>query len=323
MIHVEQQGSVLVIRMSRSFFGRPFWWTTAYWVDGLLIDAGPRFAAEQLCHALSKVPVEKIVLTHAHENQIGGLPTLCQCYPDATVYAARRTVPLLRRPVAERLQFYRRLLWGTPDPWPGAVTLLDEVDDRVQTENYTFRVVETPGHTPEHIALFEPTQRWIFSGDTYGFGQEQAWPPDADLFGVVCSLRTLASLHPERLFPSDGRISRNPLPELHGKIGELVNLAREVAKLDALGLTTDEMILRLFQKEPPIHFWTLGHYSAHNLIAACRSYNAMFMPIHQTTEGRRTPTSTSGTPEDAPSKDDEDSSDSSPNWPIDWGDLIR
>ena len=95
MIHVEQQGSVLAIRMSRSFFGRPFWWTTAYWVDGLLIDTGPRFAARQLCQALQKLPVEKIVITHGHENQIGGLAALAQRYPQAKVYAARRTVPLL------------------------------------------------------------------------------------------------------------------------------------------------------------------------------------------------------------------------------------
>ena len=37
MIHVEQHGPVVAIRMSRSFLGRPFWWTAAYWVDGVLM----------------------------------------------------------------------------------------------------------------------------------------------------------------------------------------------------------------------------------------------------------------------------------------------
>ena len=256
MIHVEQQGNVLAIRLSRSFFGRPFWWTTVYWVDGLLIDTGPRFAATQLCQALSKLPVDKIVITHAHESQIGGLQGVSRQYPQAVVYAARRAIPLLKTPPL--LPFYRRLLWGNPQPWHGPVTVSDEVEDRIKTDAYTFRVVETPGHSPDHIALFEPSQRWLFSGDTYLHGEDEAWPADADLFGVICSLRTLASLHPERLFPSDGRISRTPLPELHGKIGWLVQQAREVARMDALGLTVDEMSLRLFQKEPPIHFWTMG-----------------------------------------------------------------
>lgn len=325
MIHVEQQGSVLAIRMSRSFFGRPFWWTTAYWVDGLLIDTGPRFAANALCHALSKLPVDKIILTHTHENQIGGLAALRRQFPAATLYAPRRAIARLKAPQTRRLPLYRRLLWGEPQPWSGPVTLVEEAADRVETAGYCFHVIETPGHTSDHIALFEPTQRWLFSGDTYTHGNETAWPPEIDLFGVVCSLRTLASLHPERLFPSDGRISRTPLPELHGKIGELVNLAREVAQLDALGLTTDEIILRLFQKEPPIHFWTMGDYATRHLVAACRSYNAMFMPLtNAATASNNTATANRAAADTGDDQDDgEDPSDSSANWPIDWGDLIR
>ena len=315
MIHVEQQGSVLAIRMSRSFFGRPFWWTTAYWVDGLLIDTGPRFAARQLCQALHKLPVEKIVITHGHENQIGGLPTLIQQYPNAKVYAARRTVPLLQEPPIASLPLYRQLLWGRPQPWGGPITITDELADRIETNSYSFHVVETPGHTADHIALFEPTQRWLFSGDIYLHGHDDAWPAEADLFGVICSLRTLAALHPERLFASDGRISRTPLPELHGKIGSLVQRARDVARLDALGLTPEEMVLHFFQKEPPIYFWTMGHYSALHLIAACRSYNALFMPV-ATERDQRTASSQPLAKDEA-----EDASDSSSNWPIDWGDL--
>lgn len=332
MIHVEQQGSVLAIRMSRSFFGRPFWWTTAYWVDGLLIDTGPSFAAKALCHALSKLPVDQIVLTHTHENQIGGLPKLHSRYPNATIYAPRRALLALEQPNVDDLQLYRRVLWGAPQPWTGAVTLLEEVDDRLETSGgHTFRVIETPGHTPDHIALFEPTQRLLFSGDIFAHGEELAWAPEADLFGVICSLRTLANLHPERLFPSDGRISRTPIPELHGKIGELIHLAREVARMDALGLTSDEILQRLFRKEPPIHFWTMGHYSARHLIDACRSYNAMFMPVNSSDDF-----STAGASHlvggevkmrnaesDSDTEDGEDSSDSSANWPLDWSDLIR
>lgn len=311
MIHVEQQGSVLAIRMSRSFFGRPFWWTTAYWVDGLLIDTGPRFAAKELSRILQKLTVEQVVLTHGHENQIGGLPTVMAQFPTAQLLVSRRTAPLLRGPWESTMQFYRRVLWGVPQPWVGPVTILEDVGDSIATAGYHFRVVETPGHTPDHIALFEPTQRWLFSGDTYLHGQDEAWCAEADLFGVICSLRTLASLHPERLFAADGRISRTPLPELHGKIGLLIQYAREVARMDALGLSPEEMVLRLVPKEPPIAFWTQGHYSARHLIAACRSYNALFMAL----------TSDQSLPSLPVQPEKEDSSDSS-SWPVDWEDLL-
>ena len=314
MIHVEQQGNVLAIRMSRSFFGRPFWWTTAYWIDGLLVDTGPCFATKDLCRVLQKLKVEQIVITHAHENQVGGLPALVEQFPDAKVYASRRALPILQNPPTASLQFYRRILWGLPQPWQGPVTLLDEVGDRIVTAHYTFHVVETPGHTADHIALFEPSQKWVFSGDVYLHGQDDAWNAEADLFGVICSLRTLASLHPERLFAADGRISRTPLPELHGKIGLLVQHARDVARMDALGLTAEEMVLRLFPKEPPIAFWTQGHYSTRHLVAACRSYNALFMAL--SSECTQPPPST------PLSEEEEDHSDPSSSWPIDWEDLL-
>jgi glyoxylase-like metal-dependent hydrolase (beta-lactamase superfamily II) len=312
MIHVEQHGQVLAIRMSRSVFGRPFWWTTAYWVDGLLIDTGPRFATRALLNALRNLHVTQVVLTHAHEDQIGGLLSVLRQYPKATIYAAPRTLPLLQEPEKLALPLYRRLVWGRPEPCRTAISL-DSVANTIRTPNYQFRAVETPGHTADHIVLFEPRQRWLFSGDIFVHSQSNAWAAEADLFGVVSSLRTLAELRPERLFPSDGRISRTPLPELHGKIGHWLQLTREVARLDALGLSKAEIVLRLFQKEPPIYFWTLGQYSAANLVDACRSYNALFTQIDYDTALT--------THNDLP--DEQTGSSDSSNWPFDWEDLIR
>lgn len=317
MIHVEQHGAVLTIRISRSFLGRPFWWTTVYWVDGVLIDAGPRFAAKALCSTLRKLPVERVLITHGHEDQIGGLATIGACYPQVKVYAGYRTLAILRDPPKPE-PLYRRLLWGAPQPCTASLTPLDDVDNVIKTENYTLRAVETPGHTADHTAYFEPNQRWLFSGDIYIHGDEEAWAAEADLFGVVCSLRTLASFHPERLFPANGRVSRNPLPELHGKIGYLVQLTHEVARLDALGLSTAEIVLRLFQKEPALYFWTMGHYSAVKLVEACRSYNALLAPRQLPTPPHLLKPTAPAKNEDAP-----DSPDSSSNWPIDWSDWIR
>lgn len=312
MIHVEQYGQVLAIRMSRSIFGRPFWWTTAYWVDGLLIDTGPRFAARALLNALRNLHVDQVVITHAHEDQTGGLSAVLEQYPKVKIYAAPRTLPKLAEPERTVLPLYRRLVWGQPQPC-GVAASLDTVDNLIRTPNHRLRAIETPGHTPDHIALFEPHQRWLFSGDVFVYSQTNAWAAEADLFGVVCSLRTLADLRPERLFPSDGRISRTPLPELHGKIGQLLQLTREVAQLDALGLSKDEIFLRLFHKEPPLYFWTAGYYSAANLVDACRSYNALFTQLDD---------SASSSPRRDLPDEPAGPSDSS-NWPFNWEDLIH
>jgi len=282
-------------------------------VDGLLIDTGPRCAAPQLLRILHQLPVEQIVITHGHEDQIGGLSAIRQHFPAARIYAAMRTLPYLEDPTRLRLQLYRRLLWGVPDPSTDVATL-DTVNNQLKTTTYTFRVVETPGHTPDHITLFEPTQRWAFSGDTFLYGRDETWVRESDLFGVISSLRTLDSLHPERIFDGTGRVSRIPRPELHEKIGYLVRLAREVAQLEAAGVSVPEMVTRLFSREPSANFWTFGHMSAINLVEACRNYNAIFTATDPV----------GSTPPPSSASDEEiDTTDSSTNLSADWGDLIR
>ena len=91
-------------------------------------------------------------------------------------------------------------------------------------------------------------------------------------------MRTLASLRPERIFPSSGAVRRTPLADLHGKISSLIQLATQVRTLDANGYATDDIVQMLFQGEPRLRWWTRGHFSAANLVEACRAYNAIVEP---------------------------------------------
>lgn len=279
MIHVEQYGPVTVFRMARAFLGRPIYWTAAYLVDETLVDAGPRRTEQELVAAVARTldgrPLRQIVVTHGHEDHIGGLASLRRRFPSVRIYASRRTRAFIEDPDRLAMQRYRRFLWGKPRPLDG-VRLLDEIDNRVETPDHLLRAVETPGHSPDHISFFEPTHRWLFSGDAFVGGRDQACSPEFDLFSTFGSLRMLSDLRPERLFPGSGHVRRTPLPELHEKIGYFKRLANEVVKLEALGMTTPEIVVCLFGGEPPVRFWTGGHFSGANLVKACQSYNAVF-----------------------------------------------
>ncbi len=52
----------------------------------------------------------------------------------------------------------------------GAMPQTIDIDLSEQQEvkfgNTTLRVIPTPGHTPGHVSLFEPTQKVLFTGDT-------------------------------------------------------------------------------------------------------------------------------------------------------------
>lgn len=277
MIHVEQHGPITAIRMARSWLGRPVYWTAAYWVDGLLVDTGPPCTARELAQLLSGMRVEQVVVTHAHEDHFGGLAILRQRFPEASFYAPRGALPTIAKPSRLHMPLYRRFIWGRPRPVHGLHSL-DDVEDRVNTPSYSFRVIETPGHSPSHISLFEPSQRWLFCGDAFIGGKERAWSQDYDLFGVVSSLRTLASLRPERMFPGSGTVRRTALPDIHEKIGFYTKLAEQVAAHEAKGASIAELASELLGGETKAYFWTGGHYSAANLIRACRHYNAIVRP---------------------------------------------
>ena len=78
---------------------------------------------------------------------------------------------------------------GAPQPVADAQSL-DAINDLVCTPDFTLRVIETPGHTRDHVSYFEPRQRWLFCGDAFIGGRDVAWAPEFDLFAIVSSLRT-------------------------------------------------------------------------------------------------------------------------------------
>ncbi len=181
------------------------------------------------------------------------------------------------------MQLYRRLLWGVPqtiDIEDDAVRALDELPDgQLQTPDFRFRIIETPGHTVDHISLYEPMRRWLFCGDAFIGGRETSWSPEAQMFGVISSLRLLADLRPERLFPGSGTVRRVAGPDIHGKIEYLTRLCREVAKLEGAGLSVAQIASQVVVENPRLTRWTMGHFSAAHLVQACRDYNAIFAPV--------------------------------------------
>lgn len=274
MIQVEQYGPVIAIRMARRFLGKPLYWSTAYWVDGLLIDTGPAVTARELVRVLEQVKVAQIAITHGHEDHIGGLAALRQRYPDIPIYASSRAQPMIEQPTRLKLQLYRRLVWGTPEP-VGQVTTLEEIEDVIQTPRFNIRAVETPGHSADHVCYFEPQYRWLFSGDAFIGGRDRTWAREFDLFGVVGSLQTLASLRPDRLFPGSGNVRRVPMNDILDKINYLTQLARDVARLQEEGKTAATIAAELFPADTNMSFWTQQHFTAVNLVEACIAYNEL------------------------------------------------
>jgi glyoxylase-like metal-dependent hydrolase (beta-lactamase superfamily II) len=139
----------------------------------------------------------------------------------------------------------------------------------VETRHHRFQVIHTPGHSPDHICLYEPAKGWLFSGDLFVGGQDRGIRADYNIWQMIESLRKLTSLHISLLFPGSGSVRRNPLPEIIRKIEYLEDLGKRVLELHLKGMGYTQIRRTLLGREMPLTYFTLGHFSGKNLI---RSY---------------------------------------------------
>lgn len=85
--------------------------------------------------------LRSILLTHHHQDHIGGVRSLLHIFPSCTVYG----------PVDTRI--------------PG-ITIPLTKNQTIQVGKYQFTVLFNPGHTATHISYYEVQQGWLFCGDT-------------------------------------------------------------------------------------------------------------------------------------------------------------
>jgi glyoxylase-like metal-dependent hydrolase (beta-lactamase superfamily II) len=162
-----------------------------------VIDPGPAHPLhlDALAAALHPHRPSAILLTHAHPDHADAAPEL-----------ARRTgAPVM-------------MARGAPGPrlFEGAVRWIGE-RDRVQTDAGVLRVVQTPGHAPEHLAfLLEANggegDRALFAGDLFMGGADTTLvaPPEGDLTEYLRSLDRVEALHPSVIHPAHGPAIDDP-----------------------------------------------------------------------------------------------------------------
>ncbi len=67
------------------------------------------------------------------------------------------------------------------------------------------QVIETPGHSADHLAFLLLPDRWLFTGDlVLGSGSSAVLHPDGRVGDYLSSLRKLEALRPTKLLPGHG-----------------------------------------------------------------------------------------------------------------------
>ncbi len=244
--------------MARRAFGRPLFWTGAYLVDGLLLDCGPPATARELLSVLDGRAVLDLVLTHHHEDHMGAASLLAAARGlRARIHPAG--VEILARGFTQEV--YRRAVWGTRDR-PGA----DPLGSELRTRSLRFEVLPTPGHSIDHVCLYEPEREWLFTGDLFLAERLRYLRSDEELRALIESLDRVGRLRLRNVFCAH----RGPLPDgpgaLRSKADHLRGLREQVRDLLKRGLPEGEIARRVVGPEGPLTWFSLGRFSARNFV---------------------------------------------------------
>src|SRR5262249_54857985 len=155
-----------------------------------------------LKHALQDLGVlgtlDYVVNTHPHEDHIGNNDLLAE-FSAARFLVAARSIPDVRWPVTAR--WYRSFMFG-----PLAGSRVHALPAHLETGGFAFDVISTPGHTPDHVCLFERSRGWLFAGDLYVDERLDAQLLDVDGVAWIESLDRAAALAPELLLDGHGTV---------------------------------------------------------------------------------------------------------------------
>lgn len=260
MIETTEFEQVTQIKMSKELGGKPVYWMSAYLVDGLLIDTGCAETSNELVSYLEGKELRQVVNTHYHEDHIGGNHDILARF-GMDIYAHPKSIPLIEsRP---HLYPYQEFAFGYPVP-----TKVRPVSDPIKTSNYVFEIIETPGHSEDHICLFERSQGWCFTGDLFARVNPKFIRPEEHIGEIIKSMQKILDLPSDRLilFTSLGRIVEDGKGALSECISYLSGLGKKVKKLSAADKSVDEIVNELFGGEHPFIQVSDGQFSTANLV---------------------------------------------------------
>ena len=175
-----------------------------------LVDSGFVGHAEQTA-AWARARAGRVALvvnTHWHADHVGG-NALLQAEGAGIAAAAVDAAALARRDPGCCLAEY---LDQPVDPYTVDLALDDGQVLRLGDADW--QVVHTPGHTPGHLALWQPEERLLAVGDALS-DYDVGWVnlaldgPEAAALALA-SLRRMADLAPRVLLPAHGRIPADP-----------------------------------------------------------------------------------------------------------------
>jgi glyoxylase-like metal-dependent hydrolase (beta-lactamase superfamily II) len=232
-----------------------------YFIDGLLVDTGPSIRKRALMPIFNTWDIEQIALTHHHEDHAGMASWLTK-HTNAKIFVHEETIEMVKR--RARIPWYRKLFAGSREAFQASI-----YPSVIQTGKYEFYPIETPGHTDDHMALFEPNHGWLFTGDLYITPYPKVFLHDESMNAYIQSIEKIQELDYQTIFCAHEGVVTTGKQMMAYKLDYLKGIKNEVIRLHRLGLSDELITKTLFPKQVKLEQLTFGSFSRLHLVRSC------------------------------------------------------
>jgi glyoxylase-like metal-dependent hydrolase (beta-lactamase superfamily II) len=196
-----------------------------------VIDPGPDLTdhVDALCRALEGETVRAILVTHTHRDH-SPATTALRDRVGGTVYGFGPLPEVDPLPGDDA-----SLTEGNEEPFDRDFVPDVRIGDGavVEWDGWTFDVLHTPGHIPNHLCFSWREAGVLFPGDhVMGWSTTVVSPPEGDMAAYVTNLERLLERDEDVYWPTHGPSITHPRPYVEALVGH--RRARERQVLDAL-----------------------------------------------------------------------------------------
>ncbi|WP_419883335.1 MBL fold metallo-hydrolase [Peribacillus sp. B-H-3] len=228
----------------------------AYLIDALLIDSGPASLLKDFIPFFEKEDIQQAAMTHYHEDHTGGARWLSE----------NKHIPVFIHPMSiktcsENAEYlpYRHQLWGDREGFQAK-----PLEAELHSENYSWEVLHTPGHSKDHMVFLNREKGMLFSGDLFVSPKTRLILKEESIPDIIQSIKHVLRYDFQEVFCGHAGYVRHGKKMFQKKLDYLETLNGDILYHCSKGLSEEEIHSLLFPKKYPLieiseHEWDTKH----------------------------------------------------------------